>query len=386
MATNQKKKEIIAGLIESARNFRFCGPSDDPDEQTNVTAGYRHLVIQFKRLAGPILPPAIAAQLNAIDDVEFNNVFSAYDASSELEALFPDIEAALELLNDETEFSASAKSGIFNTKPIPVPVCSIVGDVIGRYIYSHKTLDRLFYEAGAAGDVPVGNCITKCQSWLKRMHEDVSNPTIVLGKVIEEFMEVDSAFRENEQQAGRKSITEVLARFGLSYRAGGLILGATTALPTKALTEVLKERDLAGVDKEFERSLVNVDSDPPASITAACAILESLFKVYIEDSGIEMPSDQSLKPLWKTASKHLGLDPAAVEDEDIKKILSGMNSVVDGIGSLRTHGSTAHGRGRKAYRIQSRHARLAIHASHTLVGFFLETWDERKIKNIKPTN
>ena len=88
--------------------------------------------------------------------------------------------------------------------------------------------------------------------------------------------------------------------------------------------------------------------------------------------------DQSLKPLWKTASKHLGFDPSAVEDEDLKKILSGMNSIVDGIGSLRTHRSTAHGQGRRPYRIQHRHARLAIHASHTLVTFFLESWDERK--------
>ncbi len=91
-----------------------------------------------------------------------------------------------------------------------------------------------------------------------------------------------------------------------------------------------------------------------------------------------MPSDQSLKPLWKAASKHLGLDPASVGDEDVRKVLSGLNSVVDGIGSLRTHTGSAHGRGRRPYRLQARHARLAIHGSHTLVGFFIETWDERK--------
>jgi hypothetical protein len=33
------KKEIIANLIEQAQSFRFCGPSDDPDEQTAVTSG-----------------------------------------------------------------------------------------------------------------------------------------------------------------------------------------------------------------------------------------------------------------------------------------------------------------------------------------------------------
>jgi len=87
-----------------------------------------------------------------------------------------------------------------------------------------------------------------------------------------------------------------------------------------------------------------------------------------------------LKPLRKAASKHFGLDPSSIEDDDVKKILSGMNSVVDGIGVLRTHAGSAHGHGRKAYRLQARHARLAIHASHTLVGFLIETWDERKQK------
>jgi hypothetical protein len=61
------KKEIITSLIEQAQSFRFCGPSDDPDEQTAVTSGYRYLVVQFKRLAGPILPEEAACRLNSIN-------------------------------------------------------------------------------------------------------------------------------------------------------------------------------------------------------------------------------------------------------------------------------------------------------------------------------
>jgi hypothetical protein len=372
-ALSAAKREIISDTIAQLRKFRFCGPLDDPDEQTAVTAGYRHLVIQLQRLAGPILPVDAAARLNALD-VEINNLYSVYDASSELNTLLPDIEDALETLD-----SAGDQMTRFTAKPLPVPVCSIVGSVLGGFIYHHKTLENLFYQAGAGGDVPPGNCVVKCQDWLKRMHMEAPDPTAVLGKVLEEFMEVDQ-FKIEEQEAGRKEITEVLARFGLSYHQGGAILGAANALPTKSLKQVLQDRDLAGVDKEFERALANVDKDPPAAITAACSILESLFKVYIEDNGIDMPPEQSLKPLWKAASKQLGLDPAAIEDDDVKKVLSGLNSVVDGIGSLRTHTGSAHGHGRRAYRLQARHARLAIHASHTLVGFFLETWDERKRK------
>ena len=34
--------------------------------------------------------------------------------------------------------------------------------------------------------------------------------------------------------------------------------------------------------------------------------------------------------------------------------------------------------------LQARHARLAVHASHTLVAFFIETWDSESGKNADP--
>ena len=41
------RKKMITGLVDDARRFRFCGPSDDPDEQMAVTTAFRHLVIQY---------------------------------------------------------------------------------------------------------------------------------------------------------------------------------------------------------------------------------------------------------------------------------------------------------------------------------------------------
>jgi hypothetical protein len=96
------RKETILRLIEEARKFHFCGPSDDPDEQTAVTTGYYHLVVQFQRLAGPILPDAAASRLDSIE-VEFDDIYSAYRARAELDALLPYIESALEEL-DGAEF------------------------------------------------------------------------------------------------------------------------------------------------------------------------------------------------------------------------------------------------------------------------------------------
>jgi len=248
----------------------------------------------------------------------------------------------------------------------------------------------LLYEVGASGDVPPGNCVVKCQTCLRRRHTEMPDRAGVLGKVLEEFMEVERSFQAQGRKEGRRKIVGVLGRFGLSYHTGGIVLGAAAALPTKSLNEMLKERDLSGVDKEFERARANVEKDPPAAITAACSNLDALFKVYIEDigSGVEVPTAPSPRPLWKAVSKHIGLDPAAIEDDDVKKILSGRNSVAESIGSLRTQAGSVHGRGRHKYLlqardVQARHARLAIHGPHTLVGFFIETWDERERKQAR---
>ena len=93
-----RKRELITSAIEEARSFHFCGPSDESDAQTAVTLGYRYLLIQLKRFACPILPETAATRLSAID-VEVDNLYSAFDAKAELDALLPDIESALERLD-----------------------------------------------------------------------------------------------------------------------------------------------------------------------------------------------------------------------------------------------------------------------------------------------
>lgn len=91
-----------------------------------------------------------------------------------------------------------------------------------------------------------------------------------------------------------------------------------------------------------------------------------------------MPKRQDLRSVWDVVRRDLGFDPSKVEEQDLKEILSGMFSAVNGISALRTHASSAHGAGRKRYRLEARHARLAVHAAHTLVVFVIESWDRRK--------
>ena len=351
------------------QGFRFCGPSDDPDEISGVTLGYRHLLIQLQRSATPLLPDDPATRLNSLE-VEPNDLYSAFNAHAEINALIPDIEEAIEAHEAQQQSNPTAAA----PGPLPTAVCSIVGQVLGSTIYHHKTLEYLFYQAGAAAEVPEGNCVIKCQTWLRRLHDETQDPMLVLGKVIEEFMEVDNP-RYHLQHDGRRQIRDVLARYGLSYDRHGLILNTTAADSTKTLLVLLHENKLDSVQVEFERSLQHAVTDPAAAVTAASSTIESMCKVYLEDHDVPLPAKQDIGHLWKAVSKHVGFDPGSKEDDDIKKVLSGLVSVVTGIGALRTHAGSAHGRGRKRYQLQPRHARLAIHASHTIVVFLLETTD-----------
>ncbi len=260
-------------------------------------------------------------------------------------------------------------------------VAIVVGDVVGGYYYHHTTLERLFAESGAPGDVPQGNCVEKSVAWLKRVATD---PTVeglpILGALLEQFMDTDiqGHYNYNGEHAKQQArVRQLLLREGLEYVRGGRVMSAGSVAPARQLEAILRERDLGGVNTEFERALDSVHSDPGAAVTAACAIIESLCKVYIGDRGLELPQDQSVSPLWKVVQADLGFDPRSIADNDIRQILAGLSSIVHGLGAFRTHVGSAHGRGRTAYRLTPRHASLVVGAAHTLAIFIIKTWDER---------
>ncbi|MCY4332428.1 MAG: abortive infection family protein [Cyanobacteria bacterium MAG CAR1_bin_15] len=144
------------------------------------------------------------------------------------------------------------------------------------------------------------------------------------------------------------------------------------------LSHELKQReDLYSVHTDLERALNQADLDPASAVTAASSMIESMCKVYLEERRIQLPTKQTIKPLWEKVSNSLGLDPSSKEDNDIKQVLSGLIAVVSGVGALRTHTGSAHGRGKMIYRLQPRHAWLVINASSTIVTFLLATDNEK---------
>lgn len=269
---------------------------------------------------------------------------------------------------------------------IPAPIIAVLSDCLSE-IESHPSLDNLFFHADAPGESPEGTKIVKIQAWLRRINKESDFPLQVLGRLIEPYMEL-SEVSEARQLFGsvdvikkKKELKNKLKitfdRFNLIYIGGGIISDGR-GVSSRTLSEFIKGRDIPSIEAEFNRALKNVNLEPREAVSAACNILESIFKVYIADENLPKPLKQDLQNVWKVVKGDLGLETKLVQDTDLKKILSGMLSIVDGIGAFRTHASSAHGEGRTLYKLKPRHARLAINSAHTIALFILETWDEKR--------
>jgi hypothetical protein len=267
---------------------------------------------------------------------------------------------------------------------IPNSVIGAVSSVLAEYYYSHTKLNSLFMEAGAPGDIPLGNCEIKCAAWLRRCNDDPSvDPLRILGFIVQYYMDSPQLNDMQTVVEGRQRINDALNKNQLSYQLNGYISLAGASIAARTLADFLRAGDYASIDAEFSRALAQLDRDPHAAITAACAIVEAICKHCLETLGQELPAQQTVVPLWKAVQPHLGLSMDKALNDDQRQMLQGLASVVHGIGAFRTHIGSAHGRGLSPPPISVAEARLAVNAAHTLVTFIMELW-QAKLRQAAP--
>lgn len=143
----------------------------------------------------------------------------------------------------------------------------------------------------------------------------------------------------------------------------------------------------AGIDfdtagRDLDRALRAASTDPEIAVTAACAVVESVCRSILVELKIAFPAKQDISSLYKAIREPLGLDPtkeglAPEIVNDVRAVLSGLVTSIQGIGSLRTHAGGAHGKERGFRRIDPRIAKLAIHSASAIALFIIETWQLR---------
>lgn len=140
----------------------------------------------------------------------------------------------------------------------------------------------------------------------------------------------------------------------------------------------LEKKDLPELSEGFKKSRGYINTKPDESITESSSYVETVCKYILNTLNAELPKKQEMTSHINACLKCLNLSPDPTARKDVKQIVSGLRSIAQGIGSLRTHHGSAHGKIPGEYKINSSYAKLACNASVVLTYFLLEKLEEKK--------
>lgn len=213
----------------------------------------------------------------------------------------------------------------------------------------------------------------KAEQVLPRIIEAVADPRDFIQEPERHIAVLDHLNRalrfdgfEVQQQGGRIRLVEAGKNVPVLAELAGL-------------SEVI---DFDTVSRDLDRALASSQTDPEDAVTAACSTVESVCRSILIELGQPLPAKKDVQGLYNAVKQPLGLSPDRSDIDplianDVRQILSGLATVIGGVGALRTHGGDAHGREKGFARIDARIARLSIHAASTAALFLIETWQRK---------
>ncbi|MFH1010493.1 MAG: abortive infection family protein [bacterium] len=178
---------------------------------------------------------------------------------------------------------------------------------------------------------------------------------------------------------------EVVGRTSISGRPVFAARKKISAVPSsvKSARDLIKTLDAGYMSQQITRLEAAISSDPELAIGTAKEFLESCCKTILNERSQEIEKNVDLTKLVKLTCKQLKLTPDDIPDsvkaaDVIKRLLSNLGSVADGMAEIRNKYGTGHGKSASTKGLGSRHARLAVGAATTLAIFLFETHRETK--------
>lgn len=152
-------------------------------------------------------------------------------------------------------------------------------------------------------------------------------------------------------------------------------VGKTTL---QSIRKVFDSADTNYVLQQITRMEAAINEDPDLAIGTAKELIETCCKTILKERGAEVSGNPDLSQLVKQTVRELALTPQDIPDESkavetIRKLLSNLATITQGIAELRNHYGTGHGKAASMKGLQPRHAKLAVGAASTLAVFLLET-------------
>lgn len=300
---------------------------------------------------------------------------------------------------------------------IPFTVIKLLSELVSKY-YNIEDVKRLLSHIDEAAYQEVSKKIKEPRTIEEiRADQDVLNSPLIgavvitynvevasyLKEIITQFLEaINSAGNDTEKklhiliddvenyikQDDDEKLRKCLERNNISrelenrrkFIKGDFVMEAPS---TRALQDYVKQHELSYLDRIIQQSLNDIDNNPLSAVLHASTTLESALKEYLETRQIPYNKDNATLPkLWDIfIQNNFKMHPEELNCNDLKKIATGLYNIIHGTASLRNKKSSAHGKSEEEFQtinITPRHARLAIHAAHTLSAYILELGEDQK--------
>jgi len=165
----------------------------------------------------------------------------------------------------------------------------------------------------------------------------------------------------------------------------GRFVGVGIIPAISAAKATLGGTDLGYLSQQITRMETAVENDPSLAIGTAKELVETCCKTILKTRNIEFSRSADIPELIKLTAKALELTPDDIPDkakavETIKRLLSNLAAITQGVAELRNHYGTGHGKIASHKGLGSRHAKLAVGAASTLAVFLAETHNEKPSK------
>jgi len=199
-------------------------------------------------------------------------------------------------------------------------------------------------------------------------------PDYTVGKLLLALIDYDASIKTAPDD-GSMVLAEKCRQIAARLLAGGPSLN-----PLKEHAKHLNANHLA---EQIRRLEASVETDPSLAIGTAKELIETCCKTILAERGHPVAGTPDVSTLTKQTLKELKLVPEGIPDaargaDVIKRLLSNLGTIGNGLAELRGLYGTGHGKHGSATGLGVRHAKLAVGAAATLVVFLFETHTETK--------
>jgi hypothetical protein len=167
-------------------------------------------------------------------------------------------------------------------------------------------------------------------------------------------------------------------------------VGAGQAAAAASKQQIKKLLNTAYVDAKIKVMHDNIKINTELAIGTGKELLETACKSILKQRCITINKDWSLSQLFRETLKQFDFTPIGAEDPELAQrgiaaLLSGVNSIVHGIGDLRNSYGSGHGKDADFKGIESKYASLFVGLVSQVVILLLETNGEQA-ELVEPNN